>query len=305
MCHPYVSIIIPAYNEEKYINKCLYGIANQEFSDYELILVDNGSEDNTIPIASAYTKNILQDKTSNIAGLRNLGASKARGRILAFLDADCVPEKDWISKGLARIENNQVGVTGCNNFMPPNSTWLEKVWYESEPKGVFEVNHIGSANFFVRIGVFNAVGGFNMKMTTGEDYDLCQRIKAAGYKIVSDDSIRVAHLRGAKTLKDRFKKEIWYGRETRYIIKNNKFYPPFVLSLVYLALITIVITSILFLSHKLALCGFYGLFGLISVVSLRRCYISGRFKFFFALIPIYFVYFLGRTVSLVYFFYKK
>jgi len=94
-----ISIIIPAYNEERFLGRCLQSIANVDYPGEltEVLLVDNGSTDRTVEIAHSYNAKVLVDGTSNVSGLRNLGAQHAKGELLAFVDADCIVHEDWIS----------------------------------------------------------------------------------------------------------------------------------------------------------------------------------------------------------------
>jgi glycosyltransferase involved in cell wall biosynthesis len=300
-----VSIVIPAYNEEKYIGGCLDAIAKQEYSNYEIILVDNGSSDKTIKIATDYEIEILQNASLNISGLRNLGASKARGNILIFIDSDCIPVKDWLFNGILRLQDKNVGVTGAACSMPPKSTWVEKAWYSSKPKGVREVNFLGTANMFVWKELFDRLSGFNKELRTGEDYEFCNRVKRCGYKVVSDDDIKVFHLRGPRTLIERLKKEIWYGVETKKILKLNKIYLPFIASIIYIIFIVLLLVSIFWGNHLLSLFSIGTIISLLIMISFYRCYINRQFKYFLYLIPIYLFYLTGRSLSLIYFLKKN
>ncbi len=129
MIHPRVSVIIPAYNEGAYIGGCLKALKQQEFIPLEVILVDNGSTDRTVQIASELGAKILRNDKVNIAGLRNLGAGVASGEILAFLDSDCLPEPGWIRYAVERLEEEDIGVTGCHCSLPRETTWVERAWY--------------------------------------------------------------------------------------------------------------------------------------------------------------------------------
>lgn len=82
------SIIIPTYNEEKYIKKCLDSIKNQGFKDHEIIVVDAESTDKTIAIAEKYTTNIILSDKKSVSYQRNLGANCSKGDYFIFLDAD-------------------------------------------------------------------------------------------------------------------------------------------------------------------------------------------------------------------------
>lgn len=297
-----VSVIIPAYNEEKYIKGCLKALKEQSVDYFETIVIDNGSTDKTVDIAASYDVLVQQKVVGNIAAMRNFGASYANGDILAFLDADCIPASTWIEQALGRFGDNRVGVTGCHCSIPKESTWVERAWYSSKPSGKNRVNFIGTANFFVRKAVFEELNGFDENLRTGEDYEFCSRVRAKGYEVISDDRIKVIHLRGPKSLMERLKKEIWYGLETRMILKRKKFYLPFFASIVYICLCSILITSLVLSEFNWAFYAVLCIFFLLTGISLYRCYKSRRFKYFLLLIPIYLFYLTGRSISLIYFF---
>ena len=96
--HPFVSIIIPSLNVEKYIEDCLDAIHMLYYpkDKLEIILVDNGSTDRTRKIASTCGARVLIRRGCNISALRNFGVSQSKGEIIAFLDADCIVSKDWL-----------------------------------------------------------------------------------------------------------------------------------------------------------------------------------------------------------------
>jgi len=85
-----ISIIIPAYNEERYIENCLQSITKQHYENYEIIVVADACTDATKKIAKKYTRKVYTINTSNVSAARNNGAAKATGNILVFLDADSV-----------------------------------------------------------------------------------------------------------------------------------------------------------------------------------------------------------------------
>lgn len=108
---PTISIIIPIYNSEKYISRCLDSILEQEFTDYEVILIDDGSQDSSEVICAQYAqkhKNIklLHQENTGVSGARNLGLKYAQGKYVCFIDSD-----DWIEKKY--LNNFQLGYDFC------------------------------------------------------------------------------------------------------------------------------------------------------------------------------------------------
>ena len=297
-----ISIIIPCLNEEHFLPSLFSSIKNLTTNNisYEVIMIDNGSTDRSVEIAREHNATFFIEPEANISALRNVGARHARGEIFAFLDADCLPLPEWLDEAAKYKEQNDVGAFGSIPLCPSNGTWVEKAWMGISPKGVHDVGFICTANMFIQKNVFEQVNGFDENLTTGEDYDICQRIIKAGYKIISDKKVAVIHLRYPKTLFERFKKEIWYGEEMLNILKIKPFYRPFWASLIF-GCSFIVILSCLFLRSfglffKLGLF----LFFLIPVISATfKVVQSKRYKYYLHLILLYFVYLSGRFSSIL------
>jgi len=104
-----ISIIIPARDEEKYIGYCINSIKNQDYKDYEIIVVCNACRDNTHNIAKKYTKKVYNIKKGSVSAARNYGAKKANGDILVFLDADSIVTKTLLLKVENAIKKGYVG----------------------------------------------------------------------------------------------------------------------------------------------------------------------------------------------------
>lgn len=113
-----VSIIIPTFNEEEYIANCLISIQNQNFTDYEIIIIDGGSNDKTLEIIPLFKKVrlLFQTEIKSPGPSKNLGVEKAEGDIIIFLDADEVIEGNFISKLIAPILNNECFATVPYHF---------------------------------------------------------------------------------------------------------------------------------------------------------------------------------------------
>lgn len=106
---PYISIIIPVYGVEKYIKKCLESVLLQTFTDFECLVIDDGSTDNSINIAKeAVAKDprfiFLNKKNGGVASARNYGIKHAKGKYIAFIDSDDYVEPDFLLLPLTTIE---------------------------------------------------------------------------------------------------------------------------------------------------------------------------------------------------------
>src|SRR3972149_7646202 len=206
---PFVSVIVPSFNEEKHIEDCLNALAQLNYPKdrYEIIIVDNGSTDATISIASKFTQHIYIYPGITVGALRNFGVKKANGGIYAFIDADCNADKDWLINAVVKL-NKEHCVTGSKYAVPDHGTWIEKAWFSQTLQGRHKVLYINSGNLFVPTNIFKIVGGFDESLQTGEDYEFCQRAGKIT-KIISDSSIKVTHLGNPKTVMSFLTREIW------------------------------------------------------------------------------------------------
>ena len=212
-----VSIIVPAFNEENYINHCLESIVKLHpmSLDKEIIVVDNGSCDKTVEICKSYGAKVLIKKEGTISSLRNYGVRFSKGEFLAFLDADCVVPNDWLLKALSYLEKEERIVLGFRLSVPENSNWVAKCWDLLFAKRYFtaEADWIPSGNMIMTREAFMSINGFDEKLESNEDYDFCARMRRQGYKIISSSDISITHLRPPQTLMQIFKKELWHGKE--------------------------------------------------------------------------------------------
>ncbi len=113
-----VSIIVPAYNVEDYIEKCIDSILNQSYKNFELLIIDDGSSDNTADICKAYLKDkrikLICQKNSGVSNARNKGINMAKGKYIAFIDADDELAENYIEKMLKTLEATKSEMTCCS-----------------------------------------------------------------------------------------------------------------------------------------------------------------------------------------------
>ena len=200
-----VSVIVPTYNQKERLKTCLDALIKQKYNNYEIIVVDDGSIDNTEQLVKKY-KNIRYIKKPNggSASARNKGIAIAKGEIIAFTDDDCIPSDDWLKKALPFFKNPVVmgveGMTLSNDI-------------EITPTSISTINLHGkkysTCNIFYRLDILKSIGGFNemFKSAWGEDADLANRILKIG-TIEFVPSVRVYHPIKKYTIKDFFKKSL-------------------------------------------------------------------------------------------------
>lgn len=224
----FVSIIIPALNEEKNIGRCLESIGNLAFptSQYEVILVDNGSEDKTRGIAESFNRKldikVLVQRAGSIGRLRNFGVRCARGNILSFLDADCTVCKEWMSQAIRDLSDISIGAAGSSHLSAEGS-WVAEAWDLNIAKRrvLGDVETLPSGNLFVRRESFLQVKGFDEELITNEDYDLCFRLRAIGLRVYSDPKICAIHWGVPSDLMSFYKQQKWHGTHVFKVFLRN------------------------------------------------------------------------------------
>lgn len=212
-----VSVIIPTKNSSKTIGKTLESIKAQTFKDFEIIIVDNSSIDNTKSISLKYTDKIY-NKGPERSTQRNFGAKKSAGKYLLFLDSDMALDKKAIKEAVDIFENNlKIGALIIPEKSIGKGFWgkckmLEKSFCEGVP-------WLEAARIYRR-NVFEEVKGFDTKLISGEDWDLSNRVKKkTGLSRI--DSY-VTHNEGDVSLISTVKKKYYYSRHiSKYISKSN------------------------------------------------------------------------------------
>jgi peptidoglycan/xylan/chitin deacetylase (PgdA/CDA1 family)/GT2 family glycosyltransferase len=190
---PFVSVVIPAYNEETYLLSCLESIRKQDYAGkYEVIVVDNASTDDTAKIALNWGAKVVYESKRSPACARQKGAEVATGEIIAFIDADTQAPAHWLSTIVSRFirKPKMVVISGpyayCDagkftkitsyigNFI---SIIIDQLFRKAFNKG----GAIWGCNFAVRRSALLEVGGFDTSIRFyGEEYELSLRLKRAG-----------------------------------------------------------------------------------------------------------------------------
>lgn len=217
LSQPRVSVIIPAFNEEKYILKTLRAIISQSYKNYEIIIVDNNSTDSTESLINYFiqktptsiTINYLKEKRQGTNFARECGRRFASGDIIALLDADCLPDYYWIAKGVATLKKeNVVAVSGAYFYYDSNLavklfSLLSQLTVFKLVNYLIQVKNKGAillgGNIFVSAYLLEGIGGFNTNLTFyGDDIDLAIKLSKHG-KIKFTSSLTI------KTSSRRFK----------------------------------------------------------------------------------------------------
>lgn len=307
MEHKKVSIIIPLYNGEDCIRSCLEGVFSQDYprKQYEVIVVDNNSTDKSADIAREFGVTLLSLPEGNISSVRNFGASYATGEILGFVDSDCIVANDWIINAVKILDNNKVAATGSGYLCPKNATWVEKSWTIETKDDYRYVKFVTSGNFIVKSSVFKEINGFNENLETCEDADICERIVKMGYKIVNSAKIKNVHLNNHKSISQMFLKEIWYGKNMLNTLKNDPFDKVFIFTILFSLLHVQLLIALLITKYSLLFYSMISIFLLLIIATVNRILVSQKYRMLFNTMVLYYIYFLARSLSLLFNLTKK
>lgn len=306
---PFVSVVIPTLNVERYIRGCLTSVFSNDYPSgrFEVIVVDNGSTDQTAVIARSYTTQVFEAKGASISALRNRGAKEAKGEILAFLDADCLASRNWISAGGKSISKEPC-VAGYLYDLPDNPTWIDSYWFCQRDFGRTETTNFAAGNLFVGRDLFFTIGGFNEALVTGEDTEFYARAKKHA-KVISDDTIRVTHLGNPKNLRQFLRREIWYGLGAFGSFRVHALDKPLLGTFAFVVFTLMQLGGLLsyflgYHNHLLAL----GIFGIVLLI-LATLWYRRRFiesvSHGLGLALLYYLFYCGRSASLYYLWRRK
>jgi glycosyltransferase involved in cell wall biosynthesis len=224
------SIIIPALNEQNRIGQCLDSICGLDYNhdDVEVIVVDNGSTDETVSIARSYVEKIairvFVMPRVTVAALRNGGAEASTAPLLAFLDSDCMTTPDWLSNATALMHEHEDSVLGASYGIPKNAGWPAQLWYKYFNKfRRGEVNYVPSSNLLIRRTLFRQIGGFNGNLGSNEDAQICAKARALGHRVLAFPELAITHLGAEQTLSDFARRQYWHGSSVlnRASLKSN------------------------------------------------------------------------------------
>lgn len=215
------SVIIRTHNEEKTIGKLLDRLKNQTFKDFETILVDNSSTDNTLKIAKKYKIdkfiNIPEGKFSHPKSL-NDAIKIASGELIVITNGHSVPfTNSWLEDGIRNFENPKIAaITGYyTNGDSPKSFWVR-----------MGKSNMTNTNSIIRRKLWESYH-FDEKMEGGEDYDFSEEMLSRGYEVIKDPKFSVSHYH----VVDDERKKLW--GEYRNYVHAKKRPSPIIHRLIY------------------------------------------------------------------------
>lgn len=230
--YPFVSIIIPVRNVQNIIGQCLESLKNLNYPKdrYEVIISDSQSDDKTSSIVQKYKAVLVSTPKRSVCAGRNEGFKAAKGEIIAFSDADCVMDKNWIKNGLKYFQDPKVGAIGGPNITPANDVPFARAIGFVLDQAIFsagsihgrvlkkakEVKSIPGCNVIYRREVLEKVFPVDETIFEAEDYATNHRIRQLGYRLLYTPDTFVQHYR--RPTPKKFFKQIYRYAIGRLII---------------------------------------------------------------------------------------
>jgi Glycosyl transferase family 2 len=214
---PRLSIVVPVRDAAGPLTRCLSSIARAAESSgggVEILVADNGSADSSAAVARACGARVIAAPGLRVSAVRNRAAFTALAPLVAFVDADHEIGPGWVAAAMAACLDAGVVAAGAEYLAPPCGTWVQRCYdtlRRREP-GPSLASWLPSGNLVVRRDAFVAVGGFDERLETCEDVDLCRRLASSG-RIVSDPRLASVHHGDPATLGTVFLGELWRGRD--------------------------------------------------------------------------------------------
>ncbi|MBI4689282.1 MAG: glycosyltransferase [Nitrospirae bacterium] len=214
------SIIVPAYNANNTIGECLNALVHQSIDggEYEVIVVDDGSTDNTAGIIKKFPVKYIWQPNKGPAATRNHGAKEAVGDIILFTDSDCVPNRNWIEEMVKPF--GSLDVVAVKGAYKTNQKSLTARFAQAEFEERFEmlkkaesIDMVDTYSAAFKRDIFRKMDGFDesFPVANNEDTDLSYKLSSAGCKMVFNPNAIVFHLRHPDTVRKYMRQKFWRG----------------------------------------------------------------------------------------------
>lgn len=276
--YPLISIVIPVKNEEASLGQCLKSLKQLNYprAQLEIIISDGLSTDGTAEIAKSYEAKVVKNEGQTVASGRNVGFQRSRGDFIAFSDADCVMDKDWLDNALKYFEDEKAAGVGGPNIAPENETLFGKAVrflflfgskmsnsvYVTDLKKVKMVKHIPGCNAIYKREALEKVMPIDETLLTCDDTEMNYQLMKKGGKLLFAPDVIVRHYR-----RDNPKK--FWNQIYRYAIgrlqlgKKHKD----AMSLIHIAFGLVIPAAVFLLILSLFINPFYALFLIIATLA--------------------------------------
>jgi hypothetical protein len=198
----YAIVVVCCYNGAGTIRDCLESLVKLDYPNYEVIVVNDGSTDETEVIVKEYDFRLISIENQGLSNARNVGLQAATGEIVAYIDDDAFPDEHWLKYIAAKFLATDCAGVGGPNIAPPCDSKISDCIMNA-PGGPIhvlvsdhEAEHIPGCNMAFRKDCLKAIGGFDQKFKiAGDDVDLCWRMQQYGLWLAFSPAARVWHRR--------------------------------------------------------------------------------------------------------------
>jgi GT2 family glycosyltransferase len=214
---PAASVVVCTYNGARTIRRCLEALGRLDYPDYEVIVVNDGSTDQTAAIAGEFPIRLLTTENRGLSAARNTGLGAARGKIVAYVDDDAYPDPHWLQYLAGTLQAGHAGAGGPNLPVPedgPTAACIAQT--PGNPTHVLlsdtVAEHVPGCNMAYWKWTLEAIGGFDRQFRiAGDDVDACWRLQERGWTLGFSPAAQVWHHRRG-TVRAFWRQQVNYGR---------------------------------------------------------------------------------------------
>jgi glycosyltransferase involved in cell wall biosynthesis len=217
-CSPRVSVVVCSFNGERTLCECLEGLCALDYPDFEVIVVNDGSTDQTAAIAASYPVRLITTENQGLSNARNTGLSAATGEIVAYIDDDAYPDPHWLQYLARTFMEGDWAAVGGPNLAPPDDGFVAGCIANSPGGPVHvlvsdcEAEHVPGCNMAFRRSALAGIGGFDPQFrVAGDDVDLCWRLQAHHFKVGFSPAAVVWHHRRS-SIRGYLRQQRGYGK---------------------------------------------------------------------------------------------
>lgn len=214
---PLVSIIVPTKNSAETIEDCLGSIRRQSYNNIEIIVVDNYSRDKTLDVAKKYDAKVYLKGPERSTQV-NFGVLKAHGKYVYRVDSDFVLEPKVVQEAVQTCEKNGYDAIVIHNTSDPTVSFWARV--RKMERDSYRNDEVNVAARFWKKEIFDAVGGFDVNITAGDDYDLQNRLLKGACRI-GRIKAQETHIGEPRNMAEIFLKHYYYGQTIGHFIKKD------------------------------------------------------------------------------------
>lgn len=215
---PGITVIVCSYNGASTIRETLNSLESLDYPDYQVIVVDDGSTDDTAALSSEYDFELIRTENCGLSNARNTGLRRASNEIVAYIDDDAFADCDWLKYLAVMFESTDFTAVGGQSFAPPGYGLVADCVANAPGRPVhvlltdLEAEHIPGCNMAFRRNELLEIDGFDPRYAAaGDDVDVCWRILERGWKIgFQASAVNWHHCR--KSVKAYWKQQMGYGK---------------------------------------------------------------------------------------------